>query len=322
MSESPPRIVVLDGYTLNPGDLSWERLESLGKCSIYDRSTSSEIVDRAAEAGVILTNKAVLDRKLLEQLPNLKYIGITATGTNVVDLAAAQEHGIVVTNVPSYSTPSVAQLTIAHLLNIALRVGDHARSVREGKWSQSRDWCFWDYPQAELAGLTLGIIGLGQIGAQVARLASAFDMEVLANNRTPKETPSYVEMVDLEMLFRRSDVVSLHCPLTDETRGLVGHRELRLMKSTAWLINTSRGPLIDEVALADALEQGEIAAAALDVRANEPPAPDDRLVAAPNCFITPHLAWATRCSRERLLTAVTENVAAFLAGNPKNQVTA
>jgi glycerate dehydrogenase len=320
-----PHLVVLDGFTLNPGDLSWERLLSLGNCSIYDRTAPEAIVAEAAEAELVLTNKAVLSREVIESLPQLKYIGVMATGYNVVDVEAATERGITVTNVPIYSTASVAQMVMAHLLHFAHRIGNHSQSVHEGRWSASQDFCFWDFPQVELAGLTIGIVGMGRIGRATAKLADAFGMKVIATSRSPiktanGETPDYIQSVDLDTLFRESDVVSLHCPLTPETDGLVNATRLQSMKPTALLINTSRGPLVDEPALADALRRGTIAGAGLDVLSTEPPPADHPLLGLENCFITPHIAWATRSARSRLLDTVLENVTAFLAGHPQNVV--
>ncbi len=319
MKESP-QIVVLDGYTLTHDDLTWEALESLGPSKVFDRSAEDEVLSRAANASILLTNKAQLSREIINQLPKLQYIGVTATGTNVVDLTAAKERGIVVTNVPSYGTDSVAQLTMAHLLNLAHRVGHYATAVRQGKWAQASDWCFWDTPLVELSGLTFGIVGLGEIGSRVAKLADAFGMKVIAATRTPNEYPDYICIVDSDEVFRTADVVSLHCPLTPETKEVVNAKRLQAMKNSAFLINTSRGQLIDEQALAYALEQGSIAGAGLDVLSAEPPPADHPLPKAPNCFITPHLAWATLSARTRLMKVVVENVAAFLAGNPQNVV--
>lgn len=319
MKESP-QIVVLDGYTLTHDDLTWEALEKLGDCKVFDRTSAEEVLPRILDANIVLTNKVVLSEATLQQLPQLRYIGVTATGTNVVDLTAARRLGVVVTNVPSYSTASVAQLTIAHLLNLAQHVGDHAIAVRNGKWSEAPDWCFWDTSLIELSGLTLGIVGFGEIGRAVAKLAHSFGMQVIATTRTQGEHPDYVRMVDLDELFRSADVVSLHCPLTPETKELVNEERLKAMKCSAFLINTSRGQLIDETALASALSDGEIAGAGLDVLSEEPPPIDQQLVHAPNCFITPHLAWATLSSRTRLMQIVVNNVAAFLSGNPQNVV--
>ena len=313
-------IVVLDGHTLNPGDLSWDALRTLGECTVHDRTPRDQVVARAREAEIALTNKVVFDRAVLAQLPRLRYIGVLATGYNVVDVAAAAAQGIVVTNVPAYSTRSVAQLTFALLLELTQRVGDHARAVREGRWTRSPDFCFWDHPLVELDGLTMGIVGFGHIGRSVAALAQAFGMRVLAHSRTPRAAPG-VAWVDLDALFERSDVVSLHCPLTPETRDLVNAERLARMKPTAFLINTGRGPLVNERDLAEALDAGRLAGAGLDVLSAEPPPADHPLLAARNCLITPHIAWATRAARERLMRTVVENVRAFLAGAQQNRVT-
>ena len=313
-------IVVLDGYTLNPGDLSWAELESLGTCRIYDRTSSDQVLTRAADAEIVVTNKLELGRKHFEALPRLKYVGVSATGTNVVDLKAAGERGITVTNVPAYGTSSVAQTTFALLLELAHHVGHHARAVREGRWSASPDWSFWDTPLIELEGLTMGIVGLGRIGGAVAKLSAAFGLKVLAVTTTSKTLPTFVERANLETLFRTSDVVTLHCPLTPETRHLVNAQHLAWMKPSAFLLNTSRGGLVDEQALADALNAGRIAGAAVDVLSVEPPPADNPLLRAKNCLITPHFAWATRAARTRLLKTTVENVRAFLAGKPQNVV--
>jgi len=313
------KIVVLDGYTINPGDLSWEGLEGLGECAVYDRTPPEKVVERAAGAEVVLTNKVVLDGAVMARLPALKYIGVLATGYNVVDTAAARERGIVMTNVPAYSTRSVAQLVMALVLELAHHVGDHSRGVHEGRWTRSPDFAYWDWPLVELDGLAMGIVGFGQTGRAVAELARAFGMRVLVHTRTPKAGPS-VEFVDLETLLRRSDVVSLHCPLTPETEGLVNAGRLALMKPTAFLINTSRGPVVNEHDLAEALNTGRIAGAGLDVLSTEPPKADNPLLAAKNCFITPHFAWATRAARERMMKTVVANVRGFLAGRSKNVV--
>jgi len=313
------KIVVLDGHTMNPGDLSWEDLERLGECAVYERTPPERVVERAAGAEIVLTNKVVLDGAVMARLPALKYIGVLATGYNVVDTAAARERGIVVTNVPAYSTRSVAQLVMALVLELAHHVGHHARTVREGRWTASKDFAYWDWPLVELDGLVMGIVGFGQTGRAVADLARAFGMRVLVHTRTPTAGPG-VEFVDLETLLRQSDVVSLHCPLTPETEGLVNAKRLVLMKPTAFLINTSRGPVVNERDLADALNSGRIAGAGLDVLSTEPPKADNPLLAAKNCFITPHTAWATHAARERLMRTVVENVQAFLAGRPQNIV--
>ncbi len=314
------QIAVLDGYTLTQDDLSWEGLTELGDCTIYDRTRAEQIIPRAREAQIVLTNKVLFLRETINQLPNLRYLGVNATGIEIVDLPAARARGIVVTNVPHYSTDSVAQMVFAHLLNLTQRVGDHANAVREGKWAAAPDWCFWEGPLTELTGLTLGIVGLGDIGRAVARLADAFGMRVIATTRSRGEVPDYVELVNMETLFREADVVSLHCPLTPETCSLINSERLAMMKPTAFLINTARGPLVDEQALSEALRSGKLAGAGLDVLATEPPAEDHSLVGAPNCFVTPHLAWATRSSRARLLQVAVENVASYLTGNPQNVV--
>ncbi|MCH7752755.1 MAG: D-2-hydroxyacid dehydrogenase [Planctomycetes bacterium] len=325
MNPDRPRIVVLDGSALNPGDLSWEPLQALGQCTIHDRTTPNEVLVHAEDAQILLTNKVALSGNTISALGKLKYIGVTATGVNVVDSAAAAEQGILVTNVPSYGTSSVAQMVFAHVLHHTQHVGEHADAVRSGRWSASEDWCFWDRPLVELSGLTMGIVGLGQIGRAVARLAHAFGMTVLAAtltapNKNDNDGGDYVRIVPLDTLFRESDVVSLHCPLTPETEGLVNHERLALMKETSLLINTARGPLVNEAALAEALNTGRIAGAGLDVLSAEPPPADNRLLAAKNCYVTPHIAWATRAARSRLLQCVIENVAAYLAGKPINVV--
>jgi glycerate dehydrogenase len=333
------KTVVLDAHTLNPGDLAWDDLKSLGPCDIHDRTPPADIVARAAGAEILLTNKTPLTREHLQNLPALKYIGVLATGTNVVDLAAARERRIIVTNVPAYGTKSVAQTTIALLLELTQHVGHHAQTVRAGRWTSSLDWCYWDRPLIELDGLTLGIIGLGRIGRAVADLASAFGMNLLTARSGPAaaagpslphlpSSSSYLlspvsylpKEIDLDTLFRQSDVISLHCPLTPQTRNLVNAERLALMKPTAFLLNTSRGPLVDEPALADALNSGRIAGAGLDVLSIEPPPADNPLLHAKNCLITPHLAWATRAARSRLLKIATANLRAFLAGEPQNVV--
>ena len=315
------RIVVLDGYTLNPGDLSWSELEALGACSFHDRTGPSQVVDRARDAQIVLTNKVALGREQIDQLAELQYIGVLATGYNIVDTQAARQRGILVTNVPTYSTDSVAQMVFAHLLNLTQRVAHHGRSVAEGRWSESEDFCYWDHPLIELAGLTMGIVGFGRIGRATARLAAAFGMRVVAYDViTPSNVPDDVEIVELDELFRTADAVSLHCPLTPDTQELVNRDRLALMKKTAYLINTSRGPLIDEPALAEALNAGRLAGAGLDVLSVEPPKPDNPLLTARNCIITPHIAWATKADRSRLLDTVVSNVKAFVEGSPKNVV--
>jgi glycerate dehydrogenase len=322
MNQDNPSIVVLDGHCLNPADLSWERLEALGRCTVYERTSAEQLAERMRDAEIVLTNKVTLRRESMSGQSRLKYIGVTATGYNIIDVDAARELGIVVTNVPTYGTMSVAQMVFAHLLNLTQRVGDHAGAVREGRWASSADWCFWDFPLLELGAMTMGIVGYGRIGQSTAQLAEAFGMRVITHNRSTIDPSSKVRQVDLEALFRESDVVSLHCPLTPETTRLVNRERLALMKPTAFLINTSRGALVDEAALADALNSGRLAGAGLDVLDSEPPVAGNPLFSAKNCYITPHIAWATRESRQRLLDLAVENVAEFLAGRPRNVVNA
>ncbi|MCK5521938.1 MAG: D-2-hydroxyacid dehydrogenase [Thiomargarita sp.] len=312
-------IVVLDGYTLNPGDLSWTALQSLGNCQIYDRTPASEVVQRAVEAEIVFTNKTVLDRAIIAQLPKLQYIGVLATGYNVVDIEAARERHIPVTNVPAYSTKSVAQMVFALLLEMTRHVGRHSEGIRAKRWSHNTDFCYWDKPMIALETLTMGIIGLGAIGKAVAKLANAFDMPVLAYQRTPKLVEG-VRNVDLETLFQQSDVISLHCALTSETEHLINAHSLALMKSSAFLINTGRGALVDENALAEALRSGQIAGAGLDVLSVEPPKSYNPLFQLEKCFITPHVAWATQTARQTLLDMTVANLQAFLQGHPQNVV--
>ena len=316
-----PQIVVLDGYTLNPGDLSWDGLRALGACMVYDRTPPADIVARAGQAEIALTNKTELPADVIEALANLRYVGVLATGYNVVDIDAARHRGIIVTNVPAYSTRSVAQMVFAHLLNLALHIGPHAQTVSGGAWSSQPDFCYWETPLIELAGLTMGIVGFGRIGRATAEIALAFGMEVIAYDiDPPTNAPRRCRFVELDEVFRQSDVVSLHCPLTSKNRRLVNEQRLAMMKEGAFLINTSRGPLIDEQALAQVLNDGRIAGAGLDVLTSEPPEKDNPLLSAKNCFITPHISWATHAARRRLLKVAIENVAAFLAGTPQNVV--
>ena len=313
-------IVILDGYTLNPGDLSWDEFKSIGSCQIHDRTPPTEVVARASNAEIVLTNKTVLTREHLAQLPKLKYVGVLATGTNIVDLAAARDRGISVTNVPAYATDAVAQHTFGLLLELVSHIGRQSDSVRRGDWARSKDWCYWDEPLGELAGLTFGSIGFGNVGRAAARIALAFRMNVIVHARRPSNAAAEIRFVDQETLFREADVVSLHCPLTDETRNLINAPRLASMKRTALLINTSRGPLIDEPALAEALNAGRIAGAGLDVLSAEPPPSDHPLIAARNCLITPHVAWAARGVRIRLMREAVANIRGFLDGSPRNVV--
>jgi glycerate dehydrogenase len=321
MKECRMRIVVLDGYTLNPGDLSWAALEAVGELKVYDRTPADLTLERAAEAEIILTNKTVLNAETMGKLPRLRYIGVLATGYNVVDIEAAAARKVPVTNVPVYGPPSVAQMTFAHLLNLTQHVAEHTADVRNGGWSRAIDWCYWKAPLIELQGLTMGIVGFGRIGRLVAELAHSFGMEVLAYDVVPpSNVPTWAGLVELNTLLRRSDVVTLHCPLTPQTKHLVNRERLALMKPTAFLINTSRGPLIDDTELAEALDKGVIAAAALDVLSQEPPPETNPLLKARNCYITPHIAWATRAARQRLMDTAVENVKAFVGGEPRNVI--
>lgn len=314
------KIVVLDGFTLNPGDLSWDGLRSFGDCEIYDRTKPQDTLGRAGGAEIVLTNKTVLDSAAISSLPALRYIGVMATGYNIVDLDAARERGVPVTNIPVYATMSVAQMVFALLLELTMHVAHHSNSVRSGRWTASPDFCYWDFQLTELDGLTVGIVGYGSIGRGVARIAGAFGMRVLAcDNRQLPDEPG-VAFVDLDTIFRKSDVVSLHCPLTAETEGIINADHLALMKKSAYLINTGRGPLVVESDLADALNSGRIAGAGLDVLQVEPPRADNPLIGAKNCIITPHIAWASQASRSRLMDVVVGNVRSFLQGSFTNVV--
>ncbi len=316
-----PKLVILDAHTANPGDLSWAPLEALADCVIHDRTPPADVPARIAGADAVMLNKAVLDARSIAAAPRLRYVGILATGCNTIDLAAARERGLVVSNVPGYSTPTVAQHAFALLLELTNQVGLHSADVRSGGWSRSPDYCYWLSPQVELAGQTLGLVGLGRIGRAVARIGRAFGMRLLAYRRDMSAPPPEgVDYASLDRLFAESDAVSLHCPLTPETRGLVNAARLARMKPTAFLINTSRGPLIVEDDLADALRGKRLAGAAVDVLSSEPPTPDNPLLAAPNCLITPHLAWASAAARRRLLDIAAGNFRAFLNGTPVNVV--
>ena len=312
-------IVILDGYTANPGDLSWDELGQMGELKVYDRTSPQETVARAAEADIVLTNKVVIGKEEMEQLPRLKYIGVLATGYNVVDIEAAHERGITVTNVPAYSTESVVQMVFAHLLTVTNQTGHYAAENRQGRWSKNADFCYWDAPVRELAGKTFGIVGLGNIGLRVAEIAQAFGMKVKALS-SKDVLPKGIEKVSLDELLSTADILSLHCPLTDTTRHLINRESLQQMKSTAILINTGRGPLVDEQAVADALSGGRLAAFCADVLSMEPPAADNPLLQQPNAYITPHIAWATTEARVRLIRKAVENIRCFLKGNPQNVV--
>lgn len=315
------KIVVLDGFALNPGDLSWRRLEEIGICDIYDRTSPNEVLDRSEGAEILITNKVVLSIALIDQLPLLKYIGVTATGYNVVDIKAAADRGIVVTNIPAYSTNSVAQLVFSHILNVANRVELHATSVRNGEWTTCPDFSYAKSPQVELAGKTLGIIGFGQIGRRVAEIAMAFGMKVIFQNRSVKtDVPEGMKQKSLPEVFSESDFISLNCPLTADNAEFVNANLLKTMKPSAVVINTGRGGLINERDLADALNSGTIKAACLDVLSAEPPKAENPLIGAKNCFITPHMAWATFEARERLLNITIDNLKCFISGNYQNVV--
>lgn len=318
-SSSRPKIVVLDGYTLNPGDLDWRGLEALGDVTLHDRTPLAATVERAAGAPILLTNKAPVNAEAIAALPDLRYIGVLATGYNSVDVATAKARGIIVANVPGYGTQAVAQHVFALILELAQHAGHHAHTVRGGRWTASADFCYWDFPLVELAGRTLGIVGFGAIGQAVARIGLAFGMKVIASTRTARLVEG-VEFMPIDAVFRQADVVTLHCPLTPETQGLVNAARLARMKSGAFLINTGRGPLIVERDLAEALTSGGIAGAGLDVLSVEPPKADNPLLTARNCLITPHIAWATQAARARLMTIAVENVRAFLAGSPEHVV--
>ena len=313
------KIVVLDGYSANPGDLSWKELDALGDVAVYERTKPAEIIVRAADADIVLTNKVVLSKEIIAQLPKLRYVGVLATGYNVVDVKAAHERDIVVTNVPAYSTESVAQMVFAHLLTVTNRVEHYAVQNRAGRWTSNPDFCYWDFPHMELAGKTFGIVGLGNIGQRVAQIALAFGMKVRAV--TSKDVlPSGVEKVSLEELLSISDVLSLHCPLTESTRHLINADSLQHMKPSAILINTGRGPLVDDGAVAAALDDNRLAAFCADVLTDEPPKSDNPLLRHQHAYITPHIAWASFEARIRLLQVAIGNVRAFLEGNPVNAV--
>ena len=315
------KITILDGYTLNPGDLSWEEFEKMGDLKVYDRTPMELIAERAEDSEILLTNKTVLDGDMLRRLPKLKYIGVLATGYNVVDVETAKELGVTVTNIPAYSTMSVAQKVFALLLAVTDRVEYYSNQVHNGKWSSNPDFCFRDTEIMELAGKTFGIVGLGNIGMAVAKIAIAFGMKVLAfTSKDIEDLPDGVIKSRLDDIFREADVISLHCPLTPSTSGIINEKTLQMMKPSAILINTGRGPLIDEAAVAKALEHGKLKAFAADVLSSEPPSPQNPLLKAPNAFITPHIAWATNEARQRLMQAASQNLKSFLDGKPMNVV--
>lgn len=314
-------IVALDGYAANPGDLSWDEIKTLGECTVYDRTAPSELLERAKEADILLTNKVVITGEHMTALPRLKYIGVMATGYNIVDTAAAKERDIIVTNIPAYSTDSVAQMVFAHLLNIAQQVQHYSDEVHKGRWTNSPDFCFQDTPLIELAGKKIGLVGLGNTGMRTARIAISFGMEVHAfTSKSHFQLPPEIKKMELDELFAECDIVSLHCPLTEQTREMVNARRLSRMKPNAILINTGRGPLINEQDLADALNSGRIYAAGVDVLAQEPPRADNPLLTARNCYITPHIAWASTAARQRLMQIALDNLKAYQEGKPINVV--
>lgn len=313
------KAVILDSYTVNPGDLSWRQLEELTELDVYERTSPDEVVERCKGHDIVLTNKVVLDAEILNQLPHLSYIGVLATGYNVVDLEVASRQSIVVTNIPAYSTESVAQMVWAHILNITNRVEHYAEANKNGRWTDCKDFCYYDFTHTELAGKVFGVVGMGHTGMAVAKIAQAFGMDVIVFS-SKEELPKGFEKVSMETLFKESDVLSLHCPLTEATKDLVNMERLQLMKPSAILINTSRGPVVNEADVAQALNEGLIAAYGADVLSSEPASADNPLLTAKNCFLTPHIAWATKEARTRLIDICTKNVKAFIKGNPQNVV--
>ncbi|MBA2860067.1 D-2-hydroxyacid dehydrogenase [Methanococcus maripaludis] len=314
------KIVVLDGYAMNSGDLSWEDLKKLGELSIYDRTPESEVVERISDSEIVITNKVVIGKEVFEKCKNIKYVGVTATGYNVVDTNLAKEIGVIVTNVPAYSTDSVAQLVFSFILEHSQNVSKYAKSVKSGDWVNSKDFSYQKFPIIELAGKNLGIIGFGSIGKKVAEIGNAFGMNVLVNTRTASKTKLDVNFVSKEEIFKSSDFLTLHCPLNDETKEIANEKTLNLMKNSAILINTGRGGLINEKDLADALNLGKIAGAGLDVLSTEPPKKDNPLLNAKNTYITPHVAWASYDARKRLMAVTINNVKSFIEENPINVV--
>ncbi|MCI6161273.1 MAG: D-2-hydroxyacid dehydrogenase [Prevotella sp.] len=315
------KIVVLDGYTANPGDLSWEPLKEIGKLEVYERTAPSEVLSRAKDAEAVLTNKVVLSADTLKQLKCLKYVGVLATGYNVVDIVEAKKQGITVTNIPAYSSNSVAQMVFAHILNITNRVGYYARRNREGKWSSSKDFTYWDTPLMEISGKTMGIVGLGSIGSRVAKIAHQFGMDVFAvTSKNSADLPEEIHKTTLDGLLATSDILSLHCPLTDSTKEMINAENIAKMKKGAILINTGRGALVNENDVAEALESGHLGGYGADVMCQEPPVPDSPLLKTPNAFITPHIAWATYEARGRLVDMAVANVKAFVEGKAVNVV--
>lgn len=314
------KIVILDGYSVNPGDLSWDALKQFGDLEVYPRTAANDVINRAKDADIVLTNKVGFDAGRFSQLPKLRMVNVLATGFNIIDTDAAKRSGVVVCNIPAYSTASVAQMVFAHILNITNKVDSFARQNREGRWSKCPDFCYWDAPLHELAGKTIGIVGLGHIGKRVADIAKDFGMKVVALTSKPQEALGGIRKVSLDELLSQSDVVTLHCPLTASTRNMINRESLAKMKPTAILINTGRGPLVDEQAVADALAANQLGAYGADVMTNEPPAIDNPLLSQPNAYLTPHVAWATVEARSRLIDITEANVRAFIAGSPQNVV--
>lgn len=315
------KIAVMDGHGVNPGDMSWKPFEEIGQITVYPRTAPEEVVAHVGDADIVLTNKTVFNADVISQLPNVKYIGVLATGYNVVDTEAAHRRGIVVTNIPAYSTDSVAQMTFAHILNITNRVGYYAAKNSDGEWSRCPDFCYWDTPLTDLSGKTIGIVGLGHIGSKVARLAQDFGMDVFAyTSKNAADLPAGINKTTLDGLLGISDIITLHCPLTPSTRELINKESIKKMRRGAILINTGRGPLVNEADVAEALQEGRLGAYGADVMCSEPPAADNPLFAQPNAYITPHIAWATVEARERLMAIAVNNLKAFVSDNPVNVV--
>ena len=315
------KIVILDGFAANPGDISWEGLKALGECTIYDRTAPEEVLERSAGAEVILTNKVIINADHMAALPELKYIGVLATGYNVVDTAAAKERGIIVTNIPAYSIASVAQMVFAHILNISQQVQRHSEEVHKGRWTNSKDFCFWDTPLMELRDKKIGLVGLGNTGYTTARVAIGFGMQVYAlTSKSHFQLPPEIKKMDLDQLFSECDIVSLHCPLTEQTRAIINAAAIAAMKDGAILLNLARGPLLDEAAVAEALASGKLGGLGADVVSVEPITQDNPLLTSPNTLLTPHIAWATRTARQNITRIIAENIAGWMAGQPKSVV--
>lgn len=316
------KIVVLDGYALNPGDISWDKIATQGDFALYDITQDKDVVDRIGNAEIVFTNKTSITKDVLDKCPNIKYIGVLATGYNVVDIKACRDKGIVVTNIPTYGTTAVAQYTMAMILELCHHVGEHNRSVKAGDWKKSINFSYWNYPLIELSGKTLGIIGFGRIGQAVAKIASAFGLNILAYDKFPNNDYLFdnVSYATIDELLRKSDFISLNCPLTEENKGIINKDNISNMKDGVFIINTARGPLINEKDLVEALESGKVQGAAVDVLAEEPPVKGNLLIDCDKCIVTPHIAWAAKESRARLMDIASENLASFLNGNPINKI--